>query len=148
MVLEGCTDIKKPFLAGNSREITFQIVDKATGDGFKPSTLAMTVYDVSPTGAGALGTVYLIGGSKTDTTVGQAIVNSQQAVDVLSLCDATGHVQVYLTPEDTALEVPDIIVHTPYQRRVLFAWTWGSPALTAMHQIIIRIQPNRAHAAT
>lgn len=148
MVLEGCTDIKKPFLAGNSREITFQIVDKATGDGFKPSTLTMTIYDVTPTGIGLLDTVYLVGGHKTDQTVGSAIVNSQQGVDVLALCDATGNVQVYLTPEDTALEVPDIIVHTPYQRRVLFTWTWGSPALTVMHQIIIRIQPNRATVAT
>jgi len=147
-MLEGCTDIKKPFLAGGTRLITFQITDKVTGEGFQPDTLTMTIYDVNPTGAGARATVYLVGGHKTGPTVLSAIVNDQDGVDVSAMVDVSGNVEVELTPEDTALEVPDIIVNTPYQRRVLFTWTWGSPARTALHQIIMRIQPNRATVAS
>lgn len=148
MNLEGATDIKKPFLAGHTRVIRFQIVDKETGLGFQPETLLMTIYDVNPVGLGARDTVYLVTGRKRDVAVVSCIVNSRQGTDVWAMVDANGNVEVELTPEDTALEVPNIIVHTPYQRLVLFAWTWASPPRTGMHQITMRIQPNRAEVAT
>jgi hypothetical protein len=148
MTTANCTDIQKAYIAGDTKRVAFTICDTATGEGFRPDTLVMTIYDVYPVGLGATRTVYLVAGQKTDIAVASAIVNSQEAVDVLSACSVTGDVELYLTPEDTALEVPAIILHTPHQRRILFTWTWDSPTKTQSHQIIFRLYPNRASVAT
>lgn len=146
-MLEGLTDIKKSFPSGNTRKVTFQIIDKDTGAGFLPSTLTMTIYDVSATGLGAVDTIYRVHGSLTGPTVSSAIVNEQNGVDVIGMCDASGNVEIYLTPEDTTVGVPAIQEYTPFARCVSFTWTWGSPAKVSTHDIVIRIRPNRATVA-
>jgi len=147
-MLDGRTDIKKPFLAGMTRQITFQIVENATGIGFQPGTLTMSIYDVNPSGNGVLDSVYLVSGKKTGQTVASAIVNARDDVDVSAFCDSSGTVELFLTPDDTDLEVPAIIVNTPFQRHVLFRWTWDSPVKTGKHEIILRIQPDRESVAS
>ena len=146
-MIDGVTDIKKAFLAGQSRRVTFQIIDKATGIGFQPSTLQMSIYDVVSSGAVPAQTVYLLSGPKTGGPVSSAIVTSENDVDISGFCDSNGNVELFLTPEDTDVEVPAILVETPYQRRLRFRWTWDSPAKTGKHQIIMRIAPDRETVA-
>jgi hypothetical protein len=148
MTPHGTADIKKPFLSGISLDVIGRIFDKRTGVGFKPSTLTMTIYDVSATGNRAQDIVYFVSGDKTDVTVVSAIVNDQEGVDVLDFCDINGNLELSLTPEDTETSVPNILVHNPHKRVVLFTFTWGSPAKTGKFQATIGIVPDRATVAT
>jgi hypothetical protein len=146
-MIEGRTEVKKAFLSGTTRRVQFQIVDKETGAGFQPSTLLLSIYDVS-------------GGSSvwvpcpwpyhvhppapsTVTPVTSAIVNGQNDVDISAFVDASGNVDVYLTPEDTEIDIPTQISAHRYQRVLLFTWTWGSPAKVGKQEIVLSIAPDR-----
>ena len=142
-MVDGRTDMRTAFLSGQTRRITFQIVDKVTGDGFQPTTLAMSIYDVQSSGNVPVDTVYTLSGPLTGGPVTSAIVNSEDDTDVSAFVDSLGNVEVYLTPEDTDVEVPSLLLATPIQRRIRFLWTWDSPAKTGKHEIIIRIEPDR-----
>ena len=146
-MIEGRTDIKKPFLAGTTRRIEFQIVDRATGEGFQPDTLLMSIFDVD-TPANQRYAVTITDPQHVVEAVTSAIVNGQNDVDVSAFVDSQGFVDLYLDVDDTAIAVPEKILAVPYQRRVLFTWTWGSPAKTGKHEIILAIAPDRESVAT
>lgn len=146
-MVQGTTDVKTPFLAGQTIWIRFQIIDKQTGLGFPPDTLTMSIYDLVREANDLTETVYRLTGTVTGIPVTSAIVNGQQAVDMAAFVDAEGQVEVFLTPEDTAIEVPAVVVAQHHERRLLFTWTWGSPAKQAKRQITIRIAPDRASVA-
>lgn len=146
---EGRTEMKKAFLSGTTRRIQFQIVDRDTGIGFQPSTLVMSVYDVNTPHNQRYASVFTV----TDPhqildALTSAIVNSQNDVDVSAFVDAQGQVDLYLDVDDTAITVPPMLIVTPYQRRVLFTWTWGSPAKTGKHEIWLAIMPDRETVAS
>ncbi len=151
MTIEGRTEIKKAFLSGTTRRIQFQIVDKETGTGFQPGTLTMSVYDVeslTTTTWSRPWWVYWHGVSPiSTTTVSSAIVNEQDDVDVLAFCDASGNVDIYLTVDDTAIDVPTTLRANHHQRVVTFTWTWGSPAKTGKQEIVMTIAPDRETVA-
>ena len=150
-MIEGRTDVKKAFLSGTTRRIQFTIVDTDTGIGFQPATLVMSVYDVNTPHNQRYVPVFTV----LDPTVPpvvpaitSTIVNGQNDTDVSAFCDINGVVDLYLDVEDTAITVPSTLIAVPYERRVLFRWTWGSPAKTAKHEIILAIAPDRETVAT
>lgn len=147
-MIEGRTEIKRPFLSGTTRRIQFQIIDKETGVGFQPDTLTMSIYDVAPVPNGILNTVYRLSGNVVALPVASATVNEQDDVDVFAYVDSSGLVDLYLTPDDTDITVPAVIVAHPYQRRILFTWTWDTPIKTGKHEIVLSIAPDRETEAS
>lgn len=143
-MLDDRTIIQKAFLSGTTRRIQFQIIDKDTGVGFKPDALTMSIYDVS---ADKL-TDRINLATRLTAPVTEAIVNDRDDVDVLSSCDSDGNVDLYLTPDDTTIEIPDIVEATRWRRVVLFTWTWDSPVKTSKHEIVLSIVPDRETAAS
>lgn len=139
--------IKKPFLSGETIHIQFRITDRVTGVGFQPSTLSMSIYDVTPVPNGMLTTVYRLTGNVVGVPVTSAIVNTQDDVDVSGFVDSTGLVEIDLTPDDTTVPVPSIDVAHPYQRNILFTATWDSPEKTRKQIFTINIIPDRESAA-
>lgn len=127
------TIVKKPFLSGTSRRITFQIKDKATGEGFQPDTLTMSVYDVDFT---------------VDPAV-ETLINDRDEVDVIGECDPDGNVDVVLDPDDTAVDIPDGATPMEAKRYVRFAWTWDDDGdtRTGKHLIVLTITPDRESEA-
>jgi hypothetical protein len=151
-MIEGRTEIKKAFIAGTTRQVQFQIVNKATGVGFQPDTLTLSIYDVvEATGLWTFSPwpwviTPPIGNNPTVTS---AIVNGQNDADVVAFVDASGNVDLYLTPEDTDIEVPARVSARRYQRVLLFTWTWdGSPVKVGKHEIVLSIAPDRETVAT
>lgn len=143
-MIEGRTVIAKPFLAGTTRRVQFQIIDKETGQGFQPTTLLLSIFDIELTST----LTYLITGEVDGLAVQSVIVNSQDDEDITAFCDTDGNVDLYLTPEDTDLDVPDTVKATPWHRTLAFRWTWDSPEKTAKHEIVLSIAPDRETVAT
>lgn len=151
-MIEGRTEIKKAFLSGTTRRVRFQIVDKETGVGFQPDTLILSIYDVVPA-SGQYSTCpsrYVAWPySGLLPAVTSSIVNSQNDVDVSDFVDSAGNVDLYVTPEDTSIEVPSLVTARPYQRVLLFTWTWdGSPAKVGKQEIVLSIAADRETVAT
>jgi hypothetical protein len=151
-MIEGRTEIKRAFIAGTTRHVQFQIVNKATGEGFEPDTLTLSIYDVvEATGAWVTSPwPYVVTPPRgNDPTVTSEIVNGQNDADVSAFVDSSGNVDLYLTPEDTDIEVPDRVSAKRYQRVLLFTWTWdGSPVKVAKHEIVLSIAPDRETVAS
>jgi hypothetical protein len=151
MTIEGRTVIKKAFLSGTTRRIQFQIVDKELGTGFQPDTFTMSVYDVEHQTTTTWGRPWWRCWHCTSiistTTVSSTIVNAQNDVDVSAFCDASGNVDIYLTVDDTAIDVPNILSAIHHQRVVTFTWTWDSPVKTGKHEIVLNIAPDRETVA-
>jgi hypothetical protein len=143
-MIEGRTTIQKAFLAGTTRRIQFQIVDKDTGAGFQPDTLTMSIYDVS---VDALNDRADIPTRLTEPVTG-SIVNDRDDDDVSAFVDSSGNVDLYLDPEDTEVATPDIVQARRYRRVVLFTWTWDTPTKTGKHEIVLSIVPDREGSAT
>lgn len=113
--------IKKRIIQGTTPRLTFQILDDETpAAGFQPDTLVMSIYDV--TQSEAVQTI--------PPTVSSAFVNSREDVSVIAFCDASGNVDLTLDTDDTALSATQVATCTAkgIKRRVLFQWTWDSPA--------------------
>lgn len=151
---EGVTERKKPFLSGTTRRIRFTIVDENTGIGFQPSTLTMSVYDVNTLANRRWSTSFtvtppVLPGEPVPPAepLTASIVNAQNDADVSAFCDSDGAVDLYLTVEDTEIPVPPAMWAIPYQRYVSFVWTWGSPAKTGKHTLILAIMPDWETAA-
>lgn len=150
-MVEGRTEIKKSFLSGITRRVQFQIVDKETGLGFQPSTLVMSVYDVNTPHNQRYPAVFSVTTPDPIQPVialTSTIVNGQNDTDVSAFVDVQGNVDLYLDVDDTAIAVPAVLITVPYQRRVLFTWTWGSPPKTGKHEIWLAITPDRESVAT
>lgn len=146
-MIEGRTVIQKPFLAGITRRIQFQIYDRETGIGFQPSTLVMSVYDVNTPHNQRYAAEFTVTDPHQEVeALTSTVVNNQNDTDVIAFVDASGNVDLYLDVEDTAVVVPPVLIAVPYQRRVLFRWTWGSPAKTGKHEIFLAIAPDREGA--
>ena len=145
-MVKGRTIVATPFLAGRTLRVRFQIVDE-DGIGFRPDTLAMSIYDVTTGSPFVYDTIYRLSGSVTGPLVTSASVNGEDDVDVSSFIDANGNVILYLTPEDTDIPVPAVIVAQHHQRRILFKWTWESPTKTGKHEILFKLVPDRETVA-
>jgi hypothetical protein len=151
-MIEGRTPISKAFIAGTTRHVEFQIVSKPAGVGFQPDTLTLSIYDVvEATGVWTPSPwPYVITPPRgNDPTVTSEIVNGQNDADVHAFVDASGNVDLYLTPEDTEIEVPARVSARRYQRVLLFTWTWdGSPVKVGKHEIVLSIAPDRETVAS
>lgn len=155
-MIEGRTEVKKAFLSGTTRRIRFQIVDQDSGFGFQPSTLIMSIYDVNAATSALTPSLvfYEVWPSfwalspAPAPVVTSAIVNNQNDADISAFVDATGNVDVYLDVADTEIDVPVTLTAHPHQRVILFTWTWGSPAKTGKHEIVLSIAPDRETEAS
>jgi hypothetical protein len=151
-MIDGRTEIKKAFVSGTTRRVQFQIVDKVTGVGFQPDTLTLSIYDVvEATGVWTFSPwPYVVTPPVgNNPTVTSEIVNGQNDADVHAFVDSDGLVDLYLTPEDTEIEVPARVSARRYQRVLLFTWTWdGSPAKVGKHEIVLSIAPDRETVAS
>jgi hypothetical protein len=137
--------IKTPILSGVTPRLRFPILDDDTGEGFKPDALTMTIYDVSytPLGSSRTTTMPPFG----STPISQSIVNGRDDIDVLSLCDADGNVDLHLHEDDTVVDVPAGMVPSLAYRRILFRWTWDTVKV-GKHEVYLTIQPDRETVAT
>lgn len=124
------TLVRKPILAGTTPRIRFQIIDE-DGLGFKPASLQMTIYDVDFSVKPAT----------------QAVVNSQNDIDVLDSCDADGNVELILGTDDTAVDVPTGCKPATRSRRVLFTWNWDDDKV-GKHEVVLTIAPDRETVAS
>lgn len=155
-MIEGRTEIKKAFLSGTTRRIQFQIVDQATGSGFQPSTLLMSIYDVNPVTSALVPSLtfyqvwpfFWVTQPAPDPVVTTSIINGQNDADISAFVDSSGNVDIYLDPADTEIDIPPTLTAIPHQRVILFTWTWGSPAKTGKCEIVLSIAPDREPAAT
>ncbi len=121
------TLVKSPILAGTTPRITFQILDE-DGIGLQPATLTYSVYGVD------FSTVPAI----------EAIVNDRNDVDISANVDTTGHVELVLSSDDTAVDVPAGATPSTIQRRILLTWTWDTnPVRVGKHELILTIAPDR-----
>lgn len=128
--MQAQTTITRGFLAGATPRLTATIVNE-DGTGFKPDTLTMSIYDVSV----------------ADDVAASLIVNSRDEVDVLANCDNGGNLAVTLQAGDTAVTVPNGLVPSRIQRKVLFSWTWDTDKV-GKHEILIPIIPDRKTVAS
>jgi len=125
------TEPKTDYLAGTTPRITFRLIgpDKI---GFQPDTLTMSVYDY-------------------DNTIDpptDSIINGRDDVDIIANCDTGGNVEVYLTADDMAHDVPGRETANCPKRRVLFAWSWSAlPTKVGKQEVIISIMPDRETVA-
>lgn len=136
---------KKPILSGTTRPVEFTIEDKATGAGFKPDTLTLSIYDVVYPASQRCRVVD--GSLQFPDAATQSIVNNRNDVDVLASCDDDGNVEVMLTAADTTVSVPSGRIPMTYNRVLLFTWTWDSDKVEKL-QIVLTIAPDRETAAT
>lgn len=86
-------------LEKTTQPIMFDIIDPATGLGFQPQTLTLTLWDVK-TGA---------------------IINGRNGANVLSSVDAQGKVVFWLTEQDMQILDPTLVTEV---HQALFTWTW------------------------
>lgn len=143
-MVNGRTIIKKPFLGGTTIRVKFRILDEDR-NGFQPSTLTTSVYDLELTSG--LPTTYRCLNPNLGEQVTSVIVNDQDGADVSGYVDSTGQVEVFLAPEDTEVSVPSRLQAIYLQRRIRFEWTWDSPEKVGAHEIFISLAPDRATAA-
>lgn len=131
--------IRKPFLSGISKPLTYTIAD-SQHVGFKPSTLTVSIYD-----AGYPFSDPLRIQQHPVSTPTPAIVNGRNDEDVLSDCDVNGHVEFWLDPADTAvnLSVAPIFGRKYVFRHVLFTATFGSPERVEKVLYILTILPDQ-----
>lgn len=151
---EGVIERKKPFLSGTTRRVQFTIVDQATGLGFQPSTLTLSVYDVNTTVNQRWSTTFtvappLLPGDPlaVPTPLTVSVVNAQNDADISAFVDSDGHVDLDLSVQDTEIPIPPAMYATPYQRHVSFTWTWASPAKTGKLMLILSVMPDWETAA-
>lgn len=148
-MIEGRTDIKKAFLSGTTRRIQFQIFDPETGDGFEPSLLTMSVYDVvegSLTCAWCGFRCWTPASTTPPHAVTSEVVNERNDVDVTAFVDSVGQVDLYLEVEDAEIDVPAYLTAQHHRRVVAFKWTWDSPEKVGKHEIVLTIAPDRETA--
>lgn len=113
--------IKKRIIQGTTPRVLFQILDdQSPREGFKPTTLAMSIYNIK-----ASESVHTI-----PPTADSSYVNGRSNVDVIADCDASGNVDVTLETDDTDLTAAQVSKCTAkgILRRVLFQWTWNGGA--------------------
>jgi hypothetical protein len=156
-MIDGRTEVKRAFISGTTRRVQMQIVATDTGVGFRPDTLVLSLYDVTPAtnGSGTWAWTFCPflyrcwRYAYPAVSVTSAIVNSQNDADVSAFVDVAGNVDFNLEPADTEFETPTVNIAQPHQRVLLFTWTWdGSPGKVAKHEIVLNLVPDRETVAT
>lgn len=139
--------IKKPVFSGTTRFLDLFFFNQETGQGFKPDTVTLSIYDVtwpgtqSPRCAGQC-IVY-------PAAATQSIVNDRNDVDVTDQVNADGSAPIELTPEDTEVVVPSGPIPSSIWRRLLFTAYWdGSPAKIEKQEVTFPITPDRETVVT
>lgn len=145
MTTKNVVFVRKPFLSGISKPLTFRIADE-DHVGFKPDALTMSIYDAAyPYNDQAR----ICGHPVSSPT--PAIVNSRNDDDVSAYCDVNGNVEVMLDPADTnvTLTVQTIGQRKMYVfRHVLFTATFGSPEQVEKLLYILTILPDQETIAS
>lgn len=140
--------VKKPFLSGISKTLSFTIED-TDGVGFKPDAITMSIYDATVVrNTASLTSVGSVFGPVEYVRVDEAFVNSREDVDVLAYCDDDGNFSFTLDPEDTERSVPAGVYPSQVHRHVLFTVSFGSPAQTEKLLYILTIAADRETAAS
>src|SRR5262245_33347186 len=108
--MDGLLEIKRPFSSGETIHIQCRLIDRITRMGFKPDTVTMTIYDVEPVPNGVETTAYRITGNVIGLPVMSTIVDSQHNVAVTAFVDTDGLLELDLTPDQTTVDVPAVVV--------------------------------------
>lgn len=143
MDVNGRTIVGKAFLSGDTLRVRFQIIDRDTGDGFLPGTLTLSIYDVTQ----VCPAVFTVTCPRPTGPPVQSVVVNTQGTDIIGFCDSSGNVEVHIYAPETDVDVPASISANYHQRRMLFSWTWDSPAKRASREIFVKIAPDRQTVA-
>lgn len=141
----GAPQILPAVFSGTTHLLKAFIYNPETQEGFKPTTLTLSIYDVTWPNLTACPSI--VGTSVVwPEAATQTIINSRNDVDVLDSCDASGFIEHKLTADDLAVTAPSGLVPSRLWRRVLFTFTWGDDPDTpdvGKQEFLIPVIPDR-----